>query len=140
MSDEWQPWVTSSPLSLPSATQLLSLSLRLCFFFFIALILFSLALFTSLHPSTPQVISLSLLCCFASSFSTPSYPSPLFPLWFFFVYCQSPFLLFFFHPFMPLLLLLLFLSPSLSLHTHRHTSTCTIVPRSVLSSSLAMVL
>lgn len=98
MSDEWQPWVTSSPLSLPSATQLLSLSLRLCFFFFIALILFSLALFTSLHPSTPQVISLSLLCCFASSFSTPSYPSPLFPLWFFFVYCQSPFLLFFFSP------------------------------------------
>ena len=87
----------------------------------------------SLHPSTPQVISLSLLCCFASSFSTPSsplFPHPRRPPWFFFVCCHS-FSLLFFSP---------LYAPPLT-HTHTtHTHTHTIVPHSVLSSSLAPVM
>lgn len=75
-------------------------------------------LFPLPHIPPPSFLSGSFLSTvsllFSSFFFTPLCPS---------CYC------FFFCPPLPF--------PS---HTHRHTSTCTIVPRSVLSSSLAMVL
>lgn len=64
----------------------------------------------SLHPSTPQVISLSLLCYFASSFFHSLIPpSPWLPA-FFFVCCHSPFLLLSPNLSYTILLQLLFLS------------------------------
>lgn len=76
-------WHPPPPLSLSPTIQLLSLSL---FFLLLCLDTFLSRFFhLSLHPSTPLVISLSLLCCFASSFSTPL---PFLP-WFFFVCCHS---------------------------------------------------
>lgn len=78
-------WVMSGshgwhPLSFPLPHYATAFTVSFSFFFSIALILFALALFTSLHPSTPQVISLSLFCYFASSFSTPPHSTVRFCL------------------------------------------------------------